>query len=275
MKHRLCRIIKYDLRCGFVYNYKKYVIAAIFAVICCVLFSTFSEIYIDDESRTFMDHLIYFFKGAKEINLDIGTVDIPITFIGMQIIVATMVGYYPFDDIYGYGKQVFIRVEKKKNWWFSKCLWMFATVILCYLIVYMIIFIYCVATGCSISFKYHSDLFMNMDQSYIGGISQTNMILYVFVMPLLYSLMVSSVQVMLSMIMGPIVSFLLIMIYHMAGVLILNKVFLASYTMLVRDYMSSGRDIKPTEGIVYMLIPLIVSLVVGVFIINKKEIFEK
>ena len=278
MKNKLTKIIRYDCICGFRYNLKTFIIAVMFVILNCAMFKVFSSWAIEtglDYECTFMDYLIYFFKGVAAIDLNNGSFDIPVIFLGLQIIIACMVGYYPFDDIYGYGKQVFIRVDKKSRWWLSKCFWVLMTVLCTYVLIYAAIFIFCLCSKDSISLSYSSELVWNMDNQFIGLISKGNIMLYTFVMPVMYSLMISFVQVTFSMLTGPVISFLIVMIYDILGILLTHSTLLANYTMILRDEMVSGAAIQPMVGIVIMTVIMLVSIILGVFVINRKEIFEK
>lgn len=272
------KIIKYDLVCGFIYNRVKYIICLLFILLNCALFSTYSSWVQSADGtsgRTLIDCLIYFFKGTKVIRLETDALNIPVIFLGLQIIIASMVGYYPFDDIYGYGKQVFIRVDKKNKWLFSKCIWVFATVITTYVVIYVTILLYCAIAGVKIDITYTPELFQQLDNIYIGFIPLSDVMLYLFVTPLVYSLVVSLVQVMVSLIAGPIISFLAVMIYHILGILICHQGLFANYSMMYRDMNVTSINIQPTEGIVYMLGVMVLSIIAGVIVIDKKEIFEK
>lgn len=278
MKNKIIRLFRYDLVCGYKYNFKKLIIAVLFVIFNCILFSAMVSRsmklygYVD---VTLMDYLIYFFKGAKAADFDMGVVNIPVVFLGMQIIIASMIGYYPFDDIYGYGKQVFIRVEKKTTWWISKCVWVFTTVLSFYAILYAVVSFYCLITGQDMSLSYHPDIVNYLEQAYIGAVAKQDIFLYVFVMPVLYSLMISFAQLTISMLLSPIISFLFVMIYNIMGILVMSKGLFANYSMILRDRMASGYDIKHTEGIIYMFILMIVSVIAGIVVIKRKEIFEK
>ena len=278
MKNKFAKIVRYDCICGFRYNFKTFIIAVMFVILNCALFKVFSSWAIEtglDYECTFMDYLIYFFKGVEVIDLNNGSFTIPVIFLGMQILIACMVGYYPFDDIYGYGKQVFIRVDKKSRWWLSKCLWAFMTVLCTYILIYAAIFIFCLCSKDSISLSYSTELVWNMDNQFIEGVSKVNMMLYTFIMPFMYSVMISFVQVTLSMLTGPVISFLIVMIYDILGILLTHSSLLANYTMIFRDKMVSGMAIQPMTGLVSMMVIMLVSTILGVFVINRKEIFEK
>ena len=126
---KITRLIKYDLKCGFAYNRIKFVIALVFILTNCIYFKIITKgIQIDDVS--FGDLIIFFFKGEAVFSSKTGNVPIPITYLGFQIIVAILVGYYPYDDIYGYGKQIFIRCQDKKKWLTSKVVWSISTILL-------------------------------------------------------------------------------------------------------------------------------------------------
>ena len=278
MNNILLRNIRYDYVCGFKYNLKKYIIAVIYVILGCVLFLALSDNCptVDDSfKRTFMDFLIYFFAGDKAADFSEGTIGIPAVLLGMQILIASAVGYYAVDDIYGYGKQVFIRVQKKTTWWLSKCVWAASTVLLVYIIVYGMILLFCVVTGQDISMSYHPEIVEYMNQQYIGFVSGTDMLLHIFVTPVMYSIMISFAQITLSMLIGPLVSFLAIMVYDIMGILLAQNVLLINYSMLVRNKMVSGVNIEPMDGVVYMLIISVICIVIGAFVIKRKEIFEK
>lgn len=204
-----------------------------------------------------------------------GEVSIPIVFMGLMIIVASMVGYYPFDDIYGYGKQVFIRVDNKRKWWISKCVWTFATVIAFYTVLYMTIIIYCICVGENFNLSYGIDIIYHTDYLYIGNVQKGHMLMYLFVTPVIYSIMISFIQVTLSLVTGPLISFLCVMLYHIAGIFMVNKGLMINYCMIFRDKNVSMNDINPINGIIYMMLPIALSFVAGCRIIKRKEIFEK
>ena len=109
---KITRLIKYDLKSGFTYNRIKFVIAFVFILVNCVYFSMITKgIQIDNVSLG--DLIIFFFKGEAVFSSKTGNLPIPITYLGFQIIVAILVGYYPYDDINGYGylealKEVFM-----------------------------------------------------------------------------------------------------------------------------------------------------------------------
>ncbi len=277
MKSKICRLIKYDLVCGFRYNYKKCIVTVIFALIVCLFFYSLVDDALEacGGDASVMDFFINAFKGTKLVEGSDNAFLLPIVFLGIQILVASLVGYYPFDDMYGYGKQVFIRVDKKVNWWFSKCIWTAVSVIVFYVIFYGSILIFCLLTGQEIGISYNEGIVSYLEQSYIGLVSRKDMCIYIFVMPFLYSMMVSLAQVALSMVLSPMLSFLVTMIYHIAGVFVINKVFLISYAMVMRDKTISTGGVSPTDGIVPMIIGIIIAVVAGVIIINRKEIFER
>jgi hypothetical protein len=99
------RIVKYDLVRGIRYNLYKYLLLFGFVFACCCIFATqiksnnsINEIKLE---TGLMDYLLNMFKGTEIFNLA-SVLKFPIQSIGLQIIIACIVGYYPFDDIHGY-----------------------------------------------------------------------------------------------------------------------------------------------------------------------------
>ena len=278
MNSMLLKNIKYDIKCGFRYNIKKYIIVVIYILIGCILFNSYSGNtlqFIGNKDVTLMDYYIYFFAGDRAADFSEGIIPIPAVLLGLQLIISSMVGYYPVDDIYGYGKQVFIRVKTKTNWWISKCIWTFVSVLAVYVLIYVGIAIFGIVAGCDISMSYNVEIVQFMNQQYIGLVSKTDILLHMFVTPVVYSLAISFIQVTLSMVIGPLLSFLSVMIYNILGILLAHKALFFNYSMLLRNENVSGVNIRPFEGIIYMLIVAVVSIVMGIFVVNKKDLLEK
>lgn len=138
MKKQQIKLIKYDLIAGFRYNLKKYIILILFVAACCSIYYVQLNDSIDqlDEIKAgYLDYVIEMLMGSPSFNLATG-LKIPIQLIGIHIIIGSVVGYYPFDDINGYGKQIFIRTSKKSKWWNSKVIWCMTSVVFSYVLIF-------------------------------------------------------------------------------------------------------------------------------------------
>lgn len=268
---KITRLIKYDLKCGFAYNRIKFVIALVFILTNCIYFKIITKgIQIDDVS--FGDLIIFFFKGEAVFSSKTGNVPIPITYLGFQIIVAILVGYYPYDDIYGYGKQIFIRCQDKKKWLTSKVVWSISTILLFYFCTYMILILFSLISDFDMSFGYHKEILMQTNNIEIPNIESATIIINGMLMPIAYSMVVSLIQICISLGSNAIIGFLTTMIYAFIAVFFTSKFFLSNYTMILRNTEYSMVKYNKPEGFITLIIVYVFAILIGRFVINKKQL---
>lgn len=268
---KITRLIKYDLKCGFAYNRIKFIIAFVFILANCVYFNMITEgIQIDNVSLG--DLIIFFFKGEAVFSSKTGNFPIPITYLGFQIIVAILIGYYPYDDINGYGKQIFIRCQDKKKWLTSKVAWSISTVLLFYFCTYIILILFSLVSGFDMSFEYHKEILMQTNNIEIPNIESTTIIVNGILMPIVYSMVVSLIQICISLGTNAIIGFLTTMIYAFVAVFFTSKFFLSNYIMILRNTEYSTVKYDKLEGFITLIIVYIFAILMGRLIINKKQL---
>lgn len=267
----MIKLINYDISNGIVYILKK-LIAFIAFILIMLIYTRFTIMisFGNDVSISAGDYLVYLFKGSKQ--LDLSSLDIPVVFIGIQIFIAMMVGYYAVDDIHGYGRQVFIRCKKKSHWWYSKCVWILATVIVSYSLIYLTVFGFSLYSGAEMTLDVNDTIIMYFDRLSLAYLEDLELLLHMFVTPLLYSVTISIVQVMLSLVIGPLLSFISVMIYTILSVLIAKPIFLCNYSMILRNQQVLGADIICLAGVISMLLVCVVSIAIGKVVVDKKDI---
>ena len=267
---KITRLIKYDLKSGFTYNRIKFVIAFVFILVNCVYFSMITKgIQIDNVSLG--DLIIFFFKGEAVFSSKTGNLPIPITYLGFQIIVAILVGYYPYDDINGYGKQIFIRCQDKKKWLTSKVVWSISTVLFLYLCTYIILFLFALISRFDMSFEYHKEILMQTNNIEIPDIKAITIIINGMLMPIVYSMVVSLIQICISLGSNAIISFLTIMIYDFVAVFFTSKFFLSNYIMILRNTEYSIVKYNELEGFIMLIAVYITAVFIGRWVINRKQ----
>lgn len=116
-------------------------------------------------------------------------------------------------------------------------------------------------------------MFEITEQVYIGGMHFTSVVAYMFILPVVYSCFASLLQVSLSMIIGPILSFLVNMFLLFLGIVVTTPLILINYAMLLRNYMISGVNITGRVGLVVLCLGLAVTYFVGRIFVNKKELY--
>ena len=268
---KITRLIKYDLKSGFAYNRIKFVIALVFILVNCVYFNMIIKgIQIDNASLG--DLIIYFFKGEAVFSSKTGNFPIPITYLGVRIIVAILVGYYPYDDISGYGKQIFIRCQDRWKWLVSKVAWSVSTVLFFYLCTFVMIFLFASISGFDMSLEYHKEIIWQTNNIEIPDIESVTIIINGILMPIVYSIVISLIQICISLGTNAIIGFLIVMIYDFAAVFFVNKFFMSNYMMILRNTEYSLVKFNKLEGVITLIIVYIIAIWVGRLIINKKQL---
>ena len=268
---KIARLIKYDLKCGFVYNRIKFLIGFAFILANCFYFNMITDgIHIDNVS--FGDLIIFFFKGEPVFSLKTGNLPIPITYLGFQIIVAVLIGYYPYDDINGYGKQIFIRCQDKWKWLASKVGWSIATVVFFYLCTFMTLFLFASFSGYDMSLEYHKEIVWETNNIEIPNIESDTIIINGMIMPIVYSMVMSLIQICISLGTNAVIGFLIVMIYDFAAVFFTSKFFLSNYIMILRNTEYSAVKYNRMEGVVILIIVYIFAILIGRLTINKKQL---
>lgn len=100
------------------------------------------------------------FKGGKYLTPDqiSDSYVLPAFWLGIQIVIGFLVGYYPVNDMHTYGQQVLIRSKKRTKWWISKCVWNVATVIYCYVVMYGAMAVVCKIIGVRVTLDYSQEV---------------------------------------------------------------------------------------------------------------------
>ena len=268
---KITRLIKYDLRCGFAYNRIKIIIAIIFVLTNCFYFYGITkDIQIDNVSLG--DLIIFFFKGEAIFSTKTGNFPIPVTYLAIQIIVAILVGYYPYDDINGYGKQIFIRCQDKGKWLISKIVWSISAVLLFYFFTYIILCMFAYFIGFDMSFEYHKEIIWATNNIEIPNIEPVTIIINGILMPVLFSIVISLIQICISLGTNAIIGFLIIMIYDYVAIFFSSKFFLSNYIMILRNTEYGMVKYNKLEGLIIFIIIYIFAMLIGKLIVNKKQL---
>ena len=99
------KCLKYDLKCGLLKEYKKYIVAiGLFIIIGFDFFIKMSDIEI-----TVPDYLFYLFFGMEEYVPSPGNkFRFPALWVAVILYVSYITLYYPYKDLNGYGKNILL-----------------------------------------------------------------------------------------------------------------------------------------------------------------------
>ncbi|MBQ8730985.1 MAG: hypothetical protein IJY81_07395, partial [Lachnospiraceae bacterium] len=103
---KILKLFIYDFKQGFAYNKVKLLILFIVGIIFSISFRMDAGEFTDIENFNYPEYVLYIVEGIRQLPLaEIDKYMIPVLWIGIQVIIGYIVGYYPVDDLHGYGQQ--------------------------------------------------------------------------------------------------------------------------------------------------------------------------
>lgn len=271
--------LKYDCVHGIADQWKKF---ALLAIVYSILLMDF---IIRCTNRGYSDicsigdMILWIFKGAKEFDISASNIlDIPTAYILPNILIAFIVGNYPFKDLNGFGQAVLVRTREKRVWWLSKCAWCILSVISSYAILMAEILFVGIYTK---KFTFIPTIqvctkISGFDKQLIEHSANFNkMAIYMLICAVLTSIAISMLQVSLSQIVSPIIGYIVVVTLLMAGVFFNSEMVITNGLMAVRN------GIYMPEGYNYILIIFIdiiiifAAIMVGLFHFVKTDIFNR
>ena len=264
--------ISNDIYHGIFGQWKKYSIGIAVMILICLQFLPMLEFVrlTDGPPVSFGDYLFHVFKGMAIIDSNDMSRDINVFWIIYNFIISFIVSYYPFKDLNGYGQQILIRSQKRSYWWVSKCVWTFLCVLIYYLLTYFTISIFVLISG---------GTFDLIPQYSIQGVDAVVLnigviVLIGIVLPMLTSLCFSLLQLLLSLIFKPILSIMIILALMTFSIFICTDWSIGNYTMVARSVYLTENGVDPTNGLIIMSVISVLSIITGLVIFKRKDIFS-
>lgn len=275
------KLVGYDIRAGFYYNRKKYGI-----LLAASLF--FSLWFLLDvhglrarhgwlEAPGLFDGLFFCVRGGLPYQPSRDNPYIlPVVWMLIQVMISFLAGYYPMEDIHTYGQQVFMRSRKRSAWWNSKCIWLAATVTAAYLVVYAGFFLLAAMGGLRMKGGLSVSLNLFLQGTDLSGLAGGKMWQAIFLMPWLVSLSVGMLQLFLSFLIGPMLSFFAMMAYLFLPTYFDHPLLLGGYSMALKNraiHYPAGYD--PKTGMILAAGVLVLAWLGGLLYIQRFDVLEK
>lgn len=274
--------MKHDIYMGILEQWKKFVvIIVIFGMIGSQLFARFScntaTLNLTKFSLSFGDYILYAFRGMKVFCKSDKGFTVNVIWIMYNVYLAYIVSDYPFRDLTGYGQIMLLYSKKRSYWWISKCIWNITSVFIFYLLAYGTLAICSIITGeISLCLFPHTTVQLGFSQMNTEGISQKTILIISFILPLITSISISLLQMTISLILQPILG-----IVSVAGMLVASAFYCTywlpgNYLMIMRnEQILPGSGINLISGVVLSISIFIISVVVGLFYLPRKDILIK
>ena len=268
---------KHDIIHGIFQKWPKFLIPAAIALLASVSFLwelSFAEGV--TSTPTWMDHLCNLFSGMKEYNPNSGNpFEVPVLYLAIHVFVAFIIGNYPVNDLYDYAPQVLIRTRNRARWWFEKCIWNVASVLLFYLILLGVTFVVNLIAGGVVSLTASADILTEFFGATEQTVNNGELALAAFLLPVLTSIALSLVQMVLMLCVKPVYSYLSIIVLLVSSAYFMTPFLPGNYAMLWRNAVWCEGGISTALAIVVTITIAVVVVVVGYFIFQKKDILDK
>lgn len=262
---KFSRQIRYDIQTGILLAWKDY--SLLILVVILIIFAMYNKIYsnaiIQNRDIQWVDYLSGFFMGMKEFSsMDRNiSFNIPIEWFLIQVGFYLTIAKYPLVDFKERGYQFLIRSGSKRNWWYSKCIWVCIHTLVYYGVIYLTTMIVSGITGKLYLWNVQDIWGLQMNR-----FSPKQLILTIFIMPVLIAMASGMLEMVLSFIWNPLLAVISMLVVCVASAYWFNPLLPGNYIMLLRNkWLFSSYNISLSFGIIYSIVVGIISAVGGYY----------
>lgn len=270
----------YDIKHGCLKNYRLIISPIIFEIIVLILFDkkiNMYEKYCGDAQISLGDILFFNFGGIDKyiMNMDKAFI-FPIIWMVYFVLVLVSTLSYPISNINGFGNKILVKCKQRVNWWYAKCVCNICCNILYLGLIFIIIMLFCstnnIPFNLQINDEIQSTLFeLNMNTSLNkGSILPTNALLLIALVTILVSLL----QMVLSLWVKPIYSFLIICTLLLASAYFQSIVLIGNFAILLRHNWINNDGINWSIGIPLTIILIASLIIIGAIRFKKYNIIN-
>jgi hypothetical protein len=246
-------------------------------LIVLILFTMYNYIFCNAALQNYeislLDYLSGFFKGMREFSTSDRNqnFNIPIEWFLIQVGHYLIIAKYPRFDFEERGYQFIIRSGSKRNWWYSKCIWVCVNTVVYYGTIYLTIMVAAAFTG-NLNLWNVKDIWglqMNL-------LSPIQLIITLFVIPVLFAIAFGMLEMFLSFLWNPLVAVIIMLTVCVASAYWDNPLLPGNYSMLLRNkWMFPNYNISMEFGFIYAIIIGFVSAVGGYHYFYRQDIMKK
>lgn len=269
-------VLKEDLKRAFLHTKYRYIIVLLM-IIALILIPTNISNRIYERTTEFgkmgfFDYLFYMLSGAEPVIIEkIDELDIPIAWMAMQFFCSFLIFDYVYYDLKGVGRNVLIKSKSKFKWWLSKCICTCTMVISVYGILFLSSYIVTLFSGGE-SAELHMKLLgsvCKLDGNYEAN---KDMMVYLVLIPLIVSISISLFQMMISQLVKPVLSMVVIMSVSVFSVYSNYKLWWGNWGMILRSDLCVADGMSGFTAVILALILGVVGSVVGGIIFSKRDV---
>ena len=278
---RLANLVWCDLKNGLIKNCLFYVVTLMLFVFYSAALS-FMKIFKVSASGglvselTFGDYAINVFWGMKEYVYDPRD---PFTYPALWMLTILLVAYFsisfPYKDLMGVGKHLLVASGSRYLWWFSKCIWVLLSILVFFLTAAAALVLWTLLTGGTLSFDISPGLpaLLGVDEFLLKPWPWDVRAFFVSMILIITSLCLA--QLLVSLILRPLFSFMLIVSVLLMSAYFQSPFLLGNFTMGARSAVFLTSGIDPYQGIVVGLCLCIGVTVTGALVFKQMDILNR
>ncbi|EET61497.1 hypothetical protein BRYFOR_06672 [Marvinbryantia formatexigens DSM 14469] len=218
---------------------------------------------------SFGDCWLQLFLGKPEyIRTPDSEFELPVLWFLFYSYLLFLVCSYPADDLKGIGIQGILRCQNRQKWFLSKAVWCMEMVLL-YFVAQFLIFMGSVQL-------YNLQNTGNQIFSSLRAFSATNMdMCTLYILPVLVGIVLCLLELILTLISGPVVSYIIMLTYLIVSVYVNRGWLLANHAMLLRNRVLIETGRKTMNGVAECAIVCLVIILAGITYIEKMDIISR
>lgn len=280
------KLYRYDLRQGLAAKPVKWLIIGALAgfIFFCFCLDVFHIFYFDVTGfgginilgLSFGDVVLTQLGGIlpPDINSVVQEFIFPVKWLFFHILILFFTLGYTSGDLTRCGMQVITRTGNKTRWWLSKCLWNLTAATSYYVVGIGVLYILSALTGKAPSMALNNTIFLGFFGEPLPAWASSGRAMFtaLCVTPCAAGLALNLVQMTLTLYIKPMIAFLLICAYWIAGVFYVHPMFLSNYALSVRNRAVGIYPLTNTGGLVLSAAVAVCAVIIGCIRMQKMDL---
>lgn len=274
------KLVKYDIKNGIERKMHMYFITFI---LCIIFVATFyfnisHRVDISGEADFFTITNIFFFlfQGKEPFSPELGNAFVfPAIWLFVFLFSAYITLDYPFRNLTEHGIYVMTRIRNRTYWWFSKCIFVFCSTLLYFLIWYSTTWLFCRIFGINISFQFAEYINADILNIELPSITKKQIIMLLMVLPVMTSLAVNFIQLLLGLFIERIYCFLITTIILFASTYFQTPILIGNFAMVKRSILCVEDGMTIVCGVLVNISLVVLCIIIGIRRIKKYDILKK
>lgn len=274
------KLIRYDLRNGFFQNRFRLLAIILLVLASCMDFYLRKNLAYHFENLvpdgTFMDYTCFLLGGIPEFILGVDESFIfPVKWFLFHLLLLYGTLHYSSRDLFSCGITILPRSGNRVLWWLSKCIWNCCYVVMAYLTSFLAIFIFCAASGESLSLSVTPE-YVNQLMGARSPFTEFPLQLTVLILflPLFISIGNSLIQMLLTLFIKPMFSFGMLAAFLLCGAYLNCGLFWSTYAMPVRSKWIAETGFSFMQGMAVSILVAAAAILTGCIRFQRYSILD-